>query len=426
MEHPNQDTIVIGLLYGDETKGATVDWLASRKRPETVVRFSGGPQTAHNVVTPTGEHHTFAMFGSASFQQIPTTLTRFALINPFNLVKEGGILYDKTGWNPFAGLQISGDALLITPMHVWLNRKREEARGDNPHGSCGQGIGETQLYKLNHPGSELIMEDLLPENRDRLETKLSKLLVYVQEQANQTYDPTVHELMNEYSAMMNSGLLNIVPDERIISVISHGYHIFEGSQGVLLDEDQGFHPHTTWSTVTSQNAQVLLEEAGKSPGFVLGVLRSYMTRHGAGPFNSEIPDTAENTLRFPEPHNQWGLYQGSWRRGWLDLPALEYASRATKGVDAFMLSHCDVITPDMQTVTGYNNWTPIPTGFYGQDFDRKEEFTKTKLNPVTLVDAETISTPNVNSISSVVSEILQAPLYGTSYGPTRDDRSSVE
>ena len=106
---------------------------------------------------------------------------------------------------------------------------------------------------------------------------------------------------------------------------------------MLLDEWRGFHPYTTWSTTTFDNAEALLAEAGM-PGEALrlGVTRAYLTRHGPGPFVTEDP-----TLELPEPHNQAGRWQGPVRRGHLDAVALRYAIEACGGVDAIALTHLD-------------------------------------------------------------------------------------
>lgn len=94
--------------------------------------------------------------------------------------------------------------------------------------------------------------------------------------------------------------------------------VFEGAQGVLLDEWRGFHPYTTWSTTTFANAETLLAEAGSAQTALrLGVVRCYMTRHGPGPFVTEDP-----TLELPEPHNQHGAWQGVFRAGHFDVVAL--------------------------------------------------------------------------------------------------------
>ena len=115
-----------------------------------------------------------------------------------------------------------------------------------------------------------------------------------------------------------------------------GPAVFEGAQGVLLDEWRGFHPYTTWSTTTFANAETLLAEAGET-AVRLGVVRCYLTRHGPGPFVTEDP-----TLEFPEPHNGTGPWQGAFRTGHPDAVALRYAAEVAGGVDGVALTHLDV------------------------------------------------------------------------------------
>ncbi|HEU4534990.1 MAG TPA: adenylosuccinate synthetase, partial [Polyangiaceae bacterium] len=120
-----------------------------------------------------------------------------------------------------------------------------------------------------------------------------------------------------------------------------GAVVFEGAQGVLLDEWSGFHPHTTWSTCTFERALDLLRACGFEGEIArVGVLRAYATRHGAGPFPTEDPALA---ARLPEPHNATGPWQGDFRRGWPDFALLRYALAACGGADALALTHLDAL-----------------------------------------------------------------------------------
>src|SRR5215831_1774195 len=144
--------IVVDLGYGDAGKGGIVDWLCHRAARvaaggpvHTVVRFNGGAQAAHNVVTPDGRHHTFAQFGSGTFTPgVRTHLSRFMLVDPLALAAEAGHLASAGIPDPLGGLTVDRAALLTTPYHRAANRAREVARvAAARHGSCGMGIGET-------------------------------------------------------------------------------------------------------------------------------------------------------------------------------------------------------------------------------------------------------------------------------------------
>src|SRR5262249_25636092 len=114
--------------------------------------------------------------------------------------------------------------------------------------------------------------------------------------------------------------------------------VFEGAQGVLLDEWAGFHPHTTWSTCSFEGALSLLQEAGHTGEVVRwGVLRTYLVRHGHGP----MPTEAAALRALPELHNEDGPWQGAVRRGWPDALLARYAAGVCQGVDRLALTHMD-------------------------------------------------------------------------------------
>jgi adenylosuccinate synthase len=124
--------------------------------------------------------------------------------------------------------------------------------------------------------------------------------------------------------------------------------IFEGAQGVLLDENYGFQPHTTWSTVTPQHALEMCEQEGCTDVTVLGVTRSYATRHGAGPFPTEI--MGQVCKDEGNPTNEW---QGHLRAGWLDLVLLKYAAKCCGKLDGLVVNHMDQIDRPVQVCTSY-------------------------------------------------------------------------
>ncbi|NUU25051.1 MAG: adenylosuccinate synthetase, partial [Streptomycetaceae bacterium] len=146
--------VVVDLGFGDAGKGTVVDHLCARPgaRVRAVVRFNGGAQAAHNVVTDDGRHHTFAQFGSGTFSPgVETHLSRFMLLDPLALAAEADHLAALGVPDPLGQLTVDREALLITPFHAAANRARELARGAGRHGSCGMGVGETAAFALAHP-----------------------------------------------------------------------------------------------------------------------------------------------------------------------------------------------------------------------------------------------------------------------------------
>jgi adenylosuccinate synthase len=344
-------TIVVGLGFGDEGKGGVVDFLARHHPCATVVRHNGGAQALHHVVSTAGVHG-FAQFGSGSF--VPTTrthLSRFMLVNPLNMLPEAEHLRVLGVTDIFERTTVDPRAQIITPYHRSLNRLRELSRGADRHGSCGQGIGEAVSDRLIRGDDVPLMGDF-----SRPAMLIEKLRATQETCARAGYELEVpdettvgRELVAlEVSPLEVFGALARVPtlkhahDEALA-----GDLIFEGAQGVLLDEDYGFTPHVTWSRTTDVNARTLLTEADYAGEIqCLGVIRSYLTRHGPGPFETEVANDrswpqGRELLELPEEHNGHGVWQGAWRVGWLDTVVLNYAIEGCEHIDGLAMTHLD-------------------------------------------------------------------------------------
>jgi adenylosuccinate synthase len=231
---------------------------------------------------------------------------------------------------------------LTTPYHQAANRVREIARGAGRHGSCGMGIGETAAYALRHAddaprvgdcAAPRVLERKLRLLRDRLAADAG-----FSPGADAGVAPGAVPSPDVVAAVFRAfaGRVTLAAEDHLRRLLRTGPVVFEGAQGVLLDEWRGFHPYTTWSTTTFGNAAALLAEAGQD-ALRLGVIRCYMTRHGPGPFVTEDP-----ALDLPEPHNRDGRWQGPFRTGHLDAVALRYATEVCGGVDEVALTHLDV------------------------------------------------------------------------------------
>ncbi|WP_045877025.1 adenylosuccinate synthetase [Pseudofrankia sp. DC12] len=361
-------TIVVDLGFGDAGKGTVVDHLcrvaaAGGEPAAAVVRFNGGAQAAHNVVTDDGRHHTFAQFGSGTLTGVPTHLSRYVLVDPLALAAEAAHLAALGVPDPFARLTVHGDALLTTPYHVVANRARELARGAGRHGSCGMGIGETAAYGLAHPDTAPRARDcarparlrrLLTELRDRLEAELGSLEVPARAGVGLPPVDACVEVFGQFSRAVR-----LVDDRHLAELARVGPVVLEGAQGVLLDEWHGFHPYTTWSTTTFANAEKLLCDAGVPAGDArrLGVVRTYTTRHGAGPL---VTEDAALTAALPDRYNGTGRWQGAFRVGHFDAVAHRYAVEVAGGVDAVALTHLDA--PGSQPLGICRSYEVSPAG----------------------------------------------------------------
>jgi adenylosuccinate synthase len=348
----NKALIVIGLGFGDESKGATTDALARRHDAKLIIRFNGGPQTAHNVVCSDGRHHTFAQFGSASFiPGVRTHLSRFTLINPMNMLREEAHLREVGVTDAFDRLTVDEGCVVITPFQRSLNRLVEWSRGSKAHGSCGQGVGQARSDQIECGDKVLYAGDLRDEAtvkaklkfvQKRMQDKALELgdFHYGKEAAHvfaDIFDDNVIDwCWREYSKVP----LKIVSSDYLKLLVERNRNvIFEGAQGVLLDEKYGTAPHNTWTDCTCRNADTLLKEIGFD-GTVqrIGVLRTYFTRHGAGPFETE---DWRLTALLPELHNDNNGFQGTFRRGHFDAVQARYAVNVSGGVNEIALTHLD-------------------------------------------------------------------------------------
>jgi adenylosuccinate synthase len=424
--------IVVDLGYGDAGKGTIVDWLCAqsardardaaddRGRPvQAVVRFNGGAQAAHHVLGPGGEPHAFAQFGSGTFTPgTRTFLSRFMLVDLLALVAEAEHLTRFGVPDPFGLLTIDPAALLTTPYHRAANRAREQARGEGRHGSCGMGIGETARYALDFPQDAPHVGDIARPRA--LIAKLTRLRDWLAGELPGASLPPPGRLAAVYHVIASR--VTLAGDGHLARLLAQGPVVFEGAQGVLLDEWRGFHPYTTWSTTTFENAETLLRESGAA-AVRLGVTRTYQTRHGPGPFPTE-----DRALGLPERHNADGHWQGPFRLGHLDALALRYAAEVTGGVDAVALTHLDTArraAGRLRICRGYRvsgrAVTRIEPG-PARDLAYQESLSQTLLRARPAYDQA--GTPAADDWADAVAEILDAPVTIRSHGPAVTDKTT--
>lgn len=173
--------------------------------------------------------------------------------------------------------------------------------------------------------------------------------------------------------------------------------IFEGSQGVLLDENIGFFPHVTRATTTSRNATRILDNMGLEYQ-TYGIVRTYMTRHGAGPLPTE-----HHGLGFIKDgdHNGKGKYQGEFRRGYFDVSAIQYAL-THQWVYGLIVTHSDIALP-----LAYSD--PYEDHAYG-DFADRMEYSKV-LGKSHAYELGGLATP------AAIGSVLNVPVHQVGYGP---------
>jgi adenylosuccinate synthase len=405
--------ITVGLGFGDEGKGATVDFLTRHLSAGLVVRYSGGAQAGHNVELPNGSRHTFAQFGAGTLAGAKTYLGPRMIINPAALVPEAEHLQTLGVAGPWSTLSVHPECLVSTIYHVLMNRLRESARGESRHGSCGLGIGETRQYWLRYGQDALFAKDLHDRRTLLPKLKLLRDRYLLQMQELPQLDFELSGQMHEALPGDEADLLQRASSEMVTAsrMPLADTAIFEGAQGVLLDEWNGFHPYTTWSTVTPLHALEMLAEIPDAQTTVLGVTRAYATRHGVGPFPTHCAEMSRQWMDPGNPSNDW---QGAIRFGPLDLVLMKYAARVAK-VDGIFVNCLDQLTQPPRMVTAYAHLDCLKLP---RSLQEQEQLT------ALLESATPIETPTTEQgILEAISQV--APISGMGYGPTYLDREPV-
>lgn len=333
--------IVQGLQFGDECKGATVDYLCSKHRIDLVVRFNGGFQAAHNVVMCDGSHHTFSQFGSGTLRGVKTYIGEHVIVDPLAFIQEGMHLRSLGINNAYDLVTVHEDCLISTIYHKRANRVIDQQNG---HGSCGVGVGLTRKM-WSDTGDGLRVSDLF--DMKKLRRKLNWIRQWCQDQIcfydaklryaediNLDWKRQVIRFEEELNLLWNSRLV-LNPVEKCLR---RQRVIFEGSQGAGLDEVYGTIPHTTYSNTKPTYALEMCREWDIQP-HIYGLFRPYETRHGNGPMYKE--EFGKDFVDLSKDHN-WnnGSFAGNFRFGHLDVESV--TRRATLcGANELVLSCAD-------------------------------------------------------------------------------------
>lgn len=351
--------LVSGLGYGDEGKGTIVDYLVRTRGAMVIVRYNGGAQAGHNVVTPDGLHHTFSQFGSGTFvPDVKTHLSRFMIINPLSMIREEEHLQGLGTRDAFSRISIDRNALVTTPFQIAVNRLLEIWQGDKKHNSCGIGVGQTIEDYLRYGDKVLFAKDL--QNSvftERALRFLQKVNYNFLESRILGSLPKTEAVERELEWLVDENIIDDLTKDLLdfakrVEIVDESYLgkllkvsspvIFEGAQGVLLDRKYGFYPFITKTDITFANAYKLLESAEYTNRVTrIGVLRWYLTRHGAGPFVTEDNNLAKYIHDPYNPENQW---QGKLRIGWFDLLAVRYGISVNEGIDYLALTNLDQLS----------------------------------------------------------------------------------
>jgi adenylosuccinate synthase len=332
--------VLIGAQWGDEGKGKVTDMIGGGV--DYVVRYSGGNNAGHTVVTPDGQKFALHLMPSgALWPNAAIVIGNGVVVDPKVLLSEIDGLAERGV--DVSRLMISGDAHLIMPHHRALDRVVERYLGSARIGTTGRGIGPAYGDKVARMG--IRVQDLLDPGilRKKLEIVLrerNQVLFKVYNRKEIDVDAVVEEYLT-YAERMRP----YITDTR--QVLWKGLEqgrtvLLEGAQATMLDMDHGTYPFVTSSNPTAGGACV---GAGIPPTAitqVIGVTKAYTTRVGSGPFPTELFD--ENGVHLRKIGREYGTTTGRERRtGWYDAVVAKYSTRLN-GITDLVVTKLDVLS----------------------------------------------------------------------------------
>ncbi len=334
-----KNVVVIGTQWGDEGKGKVVDLLTDKA--SAVVRFQGGHNAGHTLVID-GDKTILHLIPSGILRDdVLCLIGNGVVLSPGALLEELGML-ERSGIPARDRLRISESCPLILPYHIALDQAREVARGKKAIGTTGRGIGPAYEDKVSRRGLRL-GELLDPEH---FRERLREVMEY-HNHALQHYfktDPVDYEQVLDEALAQGEQIAPLVTDVPglLHRMRAEGKNImFEGAQGALLDIDHGTYPYVTSSTTTSGGAASGSGVGPRDLDYILGIVKAYTTRVGAGPFPTELFDADGKHLG--EKGHEFGATTGRQRRcGWLDTVALR-RSLAINSVTGICITKLDVL-----------------------------------------------------------------------------------
>jgi adenylosuccinate synthase len=339
-------TVILGAQWGDEGKGKITDMLAAEA--DLVARYGGGDNAGHTVTVGTERFALHLIPSGILYPRVVCMLGAGVVVNPKRLLAEmEGLAARGVEITP-ARLRLDGRAHLVMPYHLALDGATERTRGGSALGTTGRGIGPAYTDKAARSGiraCELLHPTgrLAARIREQAEAKNEVLMrLYGQEPLD--VEAIVSEYL-EYARILGPHVADVSAE--IESALRSRRRILaEGAQGTLLDLDLGSYPYVTSSHPTVGGVMTGLGIGPQYVGRVVGVVKAYQTRVGAGPMPTELTGELGDRLRGTgtQPWDEFGTTTGRPRRcGWLDAVTLRYAVRVN-GLTEVAITKLDVLS----------------------------------------------------------------------------------
>ena len=330
---------VIGSQWGDEGKGKIVDWLSNQA--DIVVRFQGGNNAGHTIVLKKKKIALSLLPSGIIRKNKLSVISNGVVVNPHALIEEINELRNSGVKITPKNLILAENVVLILSIHKKVDQLREKIGGKNKIGTTGRGIGPAYEDKIGRRAIRLV--DL--KNKDKLQHKIKILLDFHNIVLKGLDAPLITEksLITEIE-LVSSKILKYC--QRISPIFETAQQLrqkilFEGAQGVMLDIDHGTYPYVTSSNTVSGSASVGSGISPKKLGFILGIVKAYMTRVGSGPFPTELNNEVGQDLG--KIGKEFGTVTGRKRRcGWFDAVLTKYSVEVS-GADGVALTKLDVL-----------------------------------------------------------------------------------
>ncbi|MGI9200717.1 MAG: adenylosuccinate synthase [Woeseiaceae bacterium] len=340
-----KNVVVIGTQWGDEGKGKIVDLLTDRAA--AVARFQGGHNAGHTLVI-NGEKTVLHLIPSGILREDVSCLIGNGVVLSLEaLVKEANALIE-SGVPVYDRLRISPGCPLILPSHAALDLARENARGDEAIGTTGRGIGPAYEDKVSRRA--LKVSDLFV--REKFASKLGEVLDYHNFLLKSYYGaPTVDFAKTLDDALAAADIVAPVTVD-VTQVLQNHMDagesvLFEGAQGTFLDIDHGTYPFVTSSNTVAAAASTGTGIGPRSLDYILGIVKAYTTRVGAGPFPTELFD--DQGAHLAKVGAEFGATTGRPRRcGWFDAVALR-RSILNSSISGLCVTKLDVLD-ELETI----------------------------------------------------------------------------
>lgn len=342
--------VIMGSQWGDEGKGKIVDYLA--EQADGVVRYQGGSNAGHTVVVGEISYKLQLLPSGILYPGKMCIIGNGVVIDPAHIIKEI-ITMEEKGIDT-SSLRISDRSHVVFPWHVAQDQLEEEAKGENQIGTTKKGIGPCYMDKNARIGLRICdlidSEDFPRMLKHTLEMK-NRYLKEAYGHPGFSYE----DILKDYQGYAEF-LRPYVTDtsEELNDAIDHGKKIvFEGAQATLLDLDHGTYPYVTSSHPIAGGACIGAGVGPKKIKKVVGVVKAYTTRVGAGPFPTELLDETGEYIR--KVGHEFGTVTGRPRRcGWLDAMVVRYAGRVS-GMDYLAVTRLDILDelPTLKVCVGY-------------------------------------------------------------------------